>query len=49
VRNYRPHPSYWLPVNKVWLDLPKRRIDQLAQALTSPWGALAALAHGGAR
>jgi len=33
VRNYHPHPVYWLPINEVWLDLPKRRLAQLARAL----------------
>lgn len=33
VKNYHPHPVYWLPVNEVWLDLPKRRLEQLAQLL----------------
>jgi len=36
VKNYRPHPVYWLPVNEVWLDLPKRKITQLARAVL-PW------------
>jgi peptide/nickel transport system substrate-binding protein len=26
VRNYHPHPAYWLWVNDVWLDLPRRRV-----------------------
>jgi ABC-type transport system substrate-binding protein len=34
VKNYRPHPLYWLPIKEVWLDLPKRRLEQLAQAFS---------------
>jgi oligopeptide transport system substrate-binding protein len=49
VKNYRPHPVYWLPVNEVWLDLPRRRLDQLAQAL-APFPQPPTLAgHGGVR
>jgi peptide/nickel transport system substrate-binding protein len=33
VKNYRPHPVYWLPIHDVWLDLPKRRLEQLARAI----------------
>ncbi len=29
VKNYRPHPAYWIPVNNVWLDLPRKRIEDL--------------------
>ncbi len=29
VHGYRPHPAYWMPVNEVWLDLPKKRIAEL--------------------
>jgi ABC-type transport system substrate-binding protein len=29
VRGYRPHPGYWLHVNEVWLDLPRKRIAQV--------------------
>jgi ABC-type transport system substrate-binding protein len=29
VRNFRPHPAYWLRVNDVWLDLPKKRVAQV--------------------
>lgn len=33
VKGYRPHPVYWMPVNEVWLDLPRKRVAQLrAQA-----------------
>ncbi len=34
VKNYHPHPVYWLPAREVWLDLPKRRLEQLARALS---------------
>ncbi|MFT3922577.1 MAG: ABC transporter substrate-binding protein [Myxococcales bacterium] len=39
VKNYRPHAVYWMPVNEVWLDLPKRKLEQLAQALSPLPGA----------
>ncbi len=29
VKNYRPHPAYWLPVTEVWLDLPRRQVAAL--------------------
>ncbi len=29
VKNYRLHPMYWIPVNKVWLDLPRKSIAAL--------------------
>lgn len=45
VKGYRPHPSYWLPVNEVWLDLPRKRAEALAARLSSPWGAMGALAE----
>jgi ABC-type transport system substrate-binding protein len=34
VKNYRPHPAYWLPVKQVWLDLPRRRAERLARVLS---------------
>jgi oligopeptide transport system substrate-binding protein len=27
VHGYRPHPASWLPINDVWLDLPRERIQ----------------------
>jgi oligopeptide transport system substrate-binding protein len=27
VRGYRPHPASWLPINDVWLDLPRERVQ----------------------
>lgn len=42
VRDYRPHPAYWIPVNEVWLDLPRervaraRRLDAASFALLGP-------------
>jgi peptide/nickel transport system substrate-binding protein len=42
VRDYRPHPAYWLLVNEVWLDLPRARVARhsrrapSALALLSP-------------
>jgi ABC-type transport system substrate-binding protein len=32
VKGYRPHPVYWLPVDEVWLDLPRRRVARAARA-----------------
>ncbi len=29
VKNYRPHPLYWLRVNHVWLDLPRKQVADL--------------------
>lgn len=26
VRNYEPHPVYWMPVSEIWLDLPRKRV-----------------------
>jgi peptide/nickel transport system substrate-binding protein len=50
VKGYRPHPSYWLPVNEVWLDLPRKRSAQLA-AILGPLQnvGLASLLPGGGR
>jgi len=31
VKNYKPHPAYWIPVNEVWLDLPRKRIAELTR------------------
>jgi ABC-type transport system substrate-binding protein len=31
VRGYRAHPLYWIPVNEVWLDLPRKRIAAVAR------------------
>ncbi len=31
VKNYKPHPAYWIPVNDVWLDLPRKRIAELTR------------------
>lgn len=31
VKGYRPHPTYWMPLRDVWLDLPRRRIAGLLQ------------------
>jgi ABC-type transport system substrate-binding protein len=28
VKGYRPHPTYWMQVRDVWLDLPRKRIAQ---------------------
>jgi ABC-type transport system substrate-binding protein len=33
VHGYRPHPAYWMYVNDVWLDLPRRRIAALVGPL----------------
>jgi len=38
VKGYRPHPAYWIPVNEVWLDLPKRRATPAAQSRKSGLG-----------
>jgi ABC-type transport system substrate-binding protein len=46
VKNFRPHPAYWTPINEVWLDLPKKRITALEShryerlAMFSPLGLL---------
>jgi ABC-type transport system substrate-binding protein len=45
VRGYRPHPFYWIPVNEVWLDLPRKRIASIDReraplALLGPLGGL---------
>ena len=29
VRGYAPHRAFWMPVNDVWLDLPRKRIAAL--------------------
>jgi ABC-type transport system substrate-binding protein len=47
VKDYAPHPSYELPINEVWLDLPKKRIALLA-AVLGPLGPLVAAREGGA-
>lgn len=47
VRGYAPHPVYWLPVDDVWLDLPRKRVAALLGPLARdarlarllPWGA----------
>ncbi|MET0343514.1 MAG: ABC transporter substrate-binding protein [Polyangiales bacterium] len=47
VRGYAPHPVYWMPVDDVWLDLPRKRIAALLGPLARdarfasllPWGA----------
>ena len=33
VKGYRPHPVYWLPVDEVWLDLPRKRVAMTRRAL----------------
>lgn len=44
VKGYKPHPVYEMPVDEVWLDLPRRRVAQLlreqpsAFAALLPWG-----------
>jgi peptide/nickel transport system substrate-binding protein len=48
VKNYHPHPSYWIPINEVWLDLPKKRVNQLT-ALLGPLQSGTFAALGGAR
>jgi ABC-type transport system substrate-binding protein len=45
VRGYRPHPFYWIPVNEVWLDLPRKRVagidrERARLALLGPLGGL---------
>jgi ABC-type transport system substrate-binding protein len=32
VRGYVPHPTYWLAVKDVWLDLPRKRVASLLNA-----------------
>ena len=41
VKNYRPHPLYWLPVSEAWLDLPKKRV---ASVLAGPFSKFVAQA-----
>jgi ABC-type transport system substrate-binding protein len=33
VRGYVPHPTSWLPVNDVWLDLPRERVARADRRL----------------
>src|SRR5690606_31614703 len=33
VRGYRPHPVNEMPVDEVWLDLPRKRVARVAQAV----------------
>lgn len=46
VKGYKPHPVYEMPIDEVWLDLPRRRIARAlknagqALARLSPWGGL---------
>ena len=42
VKGFRPHPAYWLAINDVWLDLPRKRIAQAGRrdALQRPTGVL---------
>jgi ABC-type transport system substrate-binding protein len=42
VHGYRPHPVSWLPVNEVWLDLPRERIAR-AVLLGQPLAAASSL------
>jgi ABC-type transport system substrate-binding protein len=43
VREYRPHPTYWLYVNDVWLDLPRTRVAGRARRSTSALALLSPL------
>jgi ABC-type transport system substrate-binding protein len=32
VKGYRPHPVYWMPIDEVWLDLPRKRVAMAQRA-----------------
>jgi ABC-type transport system substrate-binding protein len=40
VKGYKPHPVYEMPVDEVWLDLPRRRVAQLLREQSSAFAAL---------
>jgi ABC-type transport system substrate-binding protein len=40
VKGYRPHPVYEMPVDEVWLDLPRRRVAQREVGLPAAFARL---------